>query len=122
MKTLMHSVKKLDAPHEYTFLSVAGITTVLNLAAVGITVREGLPRVPYATAMDVFLIMCLLYATAALIEYAAVNYFTKLMPMEGGMDEDDDNIEQVIILTTEHVMNLNEHVMNISKQVINLTK
>ncbi|KAK7463217.1 hypothetical protein BaRGS_00038226 [Batillaria attramentaria] len=48
-----------------------GVTTILSLAAVGMTVREGLPRVPYATALDVFQYMCLVYAMAALIEYAA---------------------------------------------------
>ncbi|XP_076468405.1 gamma-aminobutyric acid receptor subunit alpha-3-like [Babylonia areolata] len=67
-----------------------GVTTILNLVAVGMTVREGLPRVPYATALDVFQYMCLVYAIAALIEYAAVNYFTKLMPKEGGMDEEEE--------------------------------
>ncbi|XP_076447112.1 gamma-aminobutyric acid receptor subunit alpha-6-like isoform X2 [Babylonia areolata] len=69
-----------------------GVTTILSLAAVGMTVREGLPRVPYATALDVFQYMCLVYAMAALIEYAAVNYFTKLLPKEGGLDEDEEEV------------------------------
>ena len=69
------------------------MTTILSLAAVGMTVREGLPPVPYATALDVFQYMCLVYAMAALIEYAAVNYFTKLMPKEGGLDDDDEEEE-----------------------------
>ncbi|XP_070198142.1 gamma-aminobutyric acid receptor subunit alpha-2-like [Littorina saxatilis] len=71
-----------------------GVTTILSLAAVGMTVREGLPRVPYATALDVFQYMCLVYAMAALIEYAAVNYFTKLMPKEGGLDEEEEEEEE----------------------------
>ena len=71
-----------------------GVTTILSLAAVGMTVREGLPRVPYATALDVFQYMCLVYAMAALIEYAAVNYFTKLLPKEGGLDEEEE--EEVV--------------------------
>lgn len=70
------------------------MTTILSLAAVGMTVREGLPRVPYATALDVFQYMCLVYAMAALIEYAAVNYFTKLMPKEGGLDEEEEEEEE----------------------------
>ena len=44
------------------------------------TVREGLPRVPYATALDIFLNVCLVYNLSALIEYAGVNYFTKTGP------------------------------------------
>ncbi|BFZ24316.1 hypothetical protein BsWGS_27355 [Bradybaena similaris] len=69
-----------------------GVTTILSTAAIGMTVREGLPRVPYATALDVFLNVCVVYEMAALIEYAAVNYFTKLMPKEGGADEDEDEV------------------------------
>ncbi|KAL8558963.1 hypothetical protein ACOMHN_028275 [Nucella lapillus] len=71
-----------------------GVTTILNLVALGMTVREGLPRVPYATAVDVFQYMCLVYAIAALIEYAAVNYFTKILPKEGGLDEEEEEEEE----------------------------
>jgi hypothetical protein len=52
--------------------------------------REGLPRVGYATALDVYLNVCIVYDMAAMIEYAAVNYFTKLIPKEGGKDEDEE--------------------------------
>ena len=45
--------------------------------------------------MDVFQYMCLGYAIAAFIEYAAVNYFTKLLPVEGGTDEEDDDDDDV---------------------------
>ncbi|GFN81639.1 gamma-aminobutyric acid receptor subunit alpha-6 [Plakobranchus ocellatus] len=74
-----------------------GVTTILSTAAIGMTVREGLPRVPYATALDVFLNVCIVYEMAALIEYAAVNYFTKLMPKEGSLEEDqeEENAEPV---------------------------
>ncbi|XP_055895735.1 gamma-aminobutyric acid receptor subunit alpha-2-like [Biomphalaria glabrata] len=75
---------------------VLGVTTILTTSAIGITVREGLPRVPYPTALDVFLIMCIVYQMAAFIEYAAVNYFTKLMPLEGGADDDDDEADNLI--------------------------
>ena len=56
------------------------------------TVREGLPRVSYATALDMYLNVCVIYEMAAMIEYAAVNYFTKIMPLEGGKDEDEDQV------------------------------
>ena len=39
--------------------------------------RNELPRVPYATALDWFLIMCFVFVIAALLECAGVHYFTK---------------------------------------------
>lgn len=75
-------------------MMILGATTILSLAAMGITIREGLPRVPYATALDVFHNLCMVYLMAALIEYAAVNYFTKLMPKEGGLEDDEDEEEE----------------------------
>lgn len=54
------------------------------------TVREGLPRVPYATALDIFLNMCLVYNLSALIEYAGVNYFTKTGPGSPPENEEDE--------------------------------
>ncbi|KAH3834075.1 hypothetical protein DPMN_107393 [Dreissena polymorpha] len=54
------------------------------------TVREGLPRVSYATALDTYLNVCIVFEMAAMIEYAAVNYFTKVLPLEGGADSDEE--------------------------------
>lgn len=70
-----------------------GVTTILSTAAIGMTVREGLPRVPYATALDVFLNVCILYEMAALIEYAAVNYFLMLIPKEGEVEEEEEEVD-----------------------------
>ncbi|XP_059150903.1 gamma-aminobutyric acid receptor subunit alpha-1-like [Physella acuta] len=81
-----------------------GVTTILTTAAISMTVREGLPRVPYPTALDVFLNMCILYQMAAFIEYAAVNYFTKLMPKEGGLDSDDDDADDVMFANKKATM------------------
>ncbi|XP_048773354.2 gamma-aminobutyric acid receptor alpha-like [Ostrea edulis] len=67
-----------------------GVTTVLSTAAVGLIQRDGLPRVPYATALDVFLNVCIFYNLAAIVQYAAVNYFTKILPKEGGSSDDED--------------------------------
>ncbi|XP_061189072.1 gamma-aminobutyric acid receptor subunit alpha-1-like [Saccostrea echinata] len=66
-----------------------GVTTILSTAAVGLIQRDGLPRVPYATALDVFLIVCICYNLAAIIQYAAVNYFTKIIPKEGSTSDDE---------------------------------
>ena len=67
------------------------MTTILATAGIGMTVREGLPRVSYATALDMYLNVCIFYLMAAMIEYAGVNYFTKVMPLEGGADETDED-------------------------------
>ncbi|XP_052796497.1 gamma-aminobutyric acid receptor alpha-like [Mya arenaria] len=72
-----------------------GVTTILATAGIGMTVREGLSRVSYATALDTYLNVCVVYEMAAMIEYAAVNYFTKVLPLEGGADSSDEEIENV---------------------------
>ncbi|XP_060573536.1 gamma-aminobutyric acid receptor subunit alpha-6-like isoform X3 [Ruditapes philippinarum] len=72
-----------------------GVTTILATAGIGMTVREGLPRVSYATALDTYLNACVLYEMAAMIEYAAVNYFTKVLPVDGGVSSDEDEEEIV---------------------------
>lgn len=73
-----------------------GVTTILSTAAVGLIQRDGLPRVPYATALDVFLNVCIFYNLAAIIQYSAVNYFTKILPKEGGASDDEDETENVL--------------------------
>jgi hypothetical protein len=73
----------------------SGVTTILATAGIGMTVREGLPRVSYATALDTYLNACVLYEMAAMIEYAAVNYFTKVLPVDGGVSSDEDEEEIV---------------------------
>ena len=60
----------------YLFL-ILGITTLLTTTTITITVRTGLPKVSYSTALDIFLLMCFSFVFAALVEYAGVNYFTK---------------------------------------------
>ncbi|CAD5125068.1 DgyrCDS13308 [Dimorphilus gyrociliatus] len=54
-----------------------GTTTLLTTCTIGITGREGIPKVSYSTALDIFLVMCFCFVFAALVEYAGVNYFTK---------------------------------------------
>ncbi|XP_076071906.1 gamma-aminobutyric acid receptor subunit alpha-6-like [Mytilus galloprovincialis] len=67
-----------------------GVTTILSTASTGMMVRDGLPRVPYATALDVYLNVCIVYNLAAMIEYAAVNYFTKIIPKEGSTSDSEE--------------------------------
>uniref|UniRef100_A0A667YVL9 Gamma-aminobutyric acid type A receptor subunit alpha4 n=1 Tax=Myripristis murdjan TaxID=586833 RepID=A0A667YVL9_9TELE len=56
--------------------TVLGITTVLTMTTLSISARHSLPKVSYATAMDWFIAVCFAFVFSALIEFAAVNYFT----------------------------------------------
>lgn len=58
--------------------SLLGITTVLTMTTLSISARHSLPKVSYATAMDWFIAVCFAFVFSALIEFAAVNYFTNL--------------------------------------------
>ncbi|KAL7979641.1 hypothetical protein Chor_004799 [Crotalus horridus] len=57
--------------------TVFGVTTVLTMTTLSISARNSLPKVAYATAMDWFMAVCYAFVFSALIEFAAVNYFTK---------------------------------------------
>ncbi|XP_069619889.1 gamma-aminobutyric acid receptor subunit alpha-6 isoform X3 [Ranitomeya imitator] len=56
--------------------TVFGITTVLTMTTLSISARHSFPKVSYATAMDWFIAVCFAFVFSALIEFAAVNYFT----------------------------------------------
>ncbi len=60
-----------------SLLIFAGITTLLTTCTIALTGREGIPKVSYSTALDIFLLMCFSFVFAALVEYAGVFYFTK---------------------------------------------
>ncbi|XP_078658904.1 uncharacterized protein LOC144904140 [Branchiostoma floridae x Branchiostoma belcheri] len=51
-----------------------GIMTVLTMTNLDATVRQGLPKISYVKAIDVYLVGCLIFVFGALLEYAAVNY------------------------------------------------
>lgn len=50
-----------------------GLLTVLTTTTMSGGARESLPRVSYIKAIDVWMIMCLIFVFASLIEYAVVN-------------------------------------------------
>ncbi|XP_078737282.1 gamma-aminobutyric acid receptor subunit alpha-6-like [Lampetra fluviatilis] len=56
--------------------TVFDITTVLTMTTQSISARGSLPKVSYATAMDWFIAVCFAFVFSALVEFAAVNYFT----------------------------------------------
>ena len=62
----------------FLFCLVLGITTVLTMTTLSISARHSLPKVSYATAMDWFIAVCFAFVFSALIEFAAVNYFTNV--------------------------------------------
>ncbi|KAJ6668074.1 hypothetical protein lerEdw1_016395 [Lerista edwardsae] len=61
-----------------TVFGMLRITTVLTMTTLSISARHSLPKVSYATAMDWFIAVCFAFVFSALIEFAAVNYFTNL--------------------------------------------
>ncbi|XP_072256814.1 gamma-aminobutyric acid receptor subunit alpha-6 isoform X2 [Pyxicephalus adspersus] len=65
--------------------TVAGITTVLTMTTLSISARHSFPKVSYATAMDWFIAVCFAFVFSALIEFAAVNYFTNLQAQKAMM-------------------------------------
>ncbi|XP_023701660.1 gamma-aminobutyric acid receptor subunit alpha-2 isoform X2 [Cryptotermes secundus] len=56
-----------------------GVTTVLSMTTIGFGGRAQMPRVSYATALDSFVIICFSFVFAVMIEYAAINFFDKIV-------------------------------------------
>lgn len=54
-----------------------GVTTVLTMAFSSVDNRKDLPKVPYATALDIYVNGCFAFVTATIIQFAMVHYFTK---------------------------------------------
>ena len=50
-----------------------GLLTVLTTTTMSGSARESLPKVSYIKAIDIWMIMCLVFVFASLIEYAFVN-------------------------------------------------
>ena len=50
-----------------------GLTTVLTTTTISVGINESLPRVSYIKAIDIWMITCLIFVFAALLEYAFVN-------------------------------------------------
>ncbi|KAJ8297629.1 hypothetical protein KUTeg_024160 [Tegillarca granosa] len=55
-----------------------GTTTVLTMTFLALDSRSDLPRVSYATALDLYIAMCFLFVLATILEFAVVHHFTKI--------------------------------------------
>ena len=55
-----------------------GILTFLTTVTIGLSGRSDLPKLDYLTALDIYILMTMGYVLAAFVEYAGVNYFTKI--------------------------------------------
>jgi len=57
-----------------------GLLTVLTTTTMSAGARASLPRVSYIKAIDVWMIVCLVFVFASLIEYAVVNVLSRKAP------------------------------------------
>lgn len=57
-----------------------GLLTVLTTTTMSAAARASLPRVSYIKAIDVWMIICLIFVFASLIEYAVVNVMSRKQP------------------------------------------
>ena len=68
-------IVKTDAPARCGL----GITTILSVTKIGFGGGKGKPQVGYPTAMDVFVIICLMSVFAALCEFVVMNFISVTM-------------------------------------------
>ncbi|XP_077988520.1 glycine receptor subunit alpha-2-like [Glandiceps talaboti] len=51
-----------------------GTTIILTVTTQAISVHSSLPKVSYVTAMDIWMLACLVFVVASLVQYAVVNF------------------------------------------------
>ncbi|XP_063303564.1 gamma-aminobutyric acid receptor subunit alpha-6 isoform X1 [Pelobates fuscus] len=81
--------------------TVAGITTVLTMTTLSISARHSFPKVSYATAMDWFIAVCFAFVFSALIEFAAVNYFTNLQSQKAMMKAVKESVLSAVTVPSD---------------------
>jgi ATP/ADP translocase len=65
-----------NASRMYVVFSV-GTTTVLTMAFLALDSRSDLPRVKYATALDLYIGLCFVFVLSAIVQFAIVHRYTK---------------------------------------------
>ena len=84
------------------------MTTVLTLTTLCLDTRNDLPKVPYATALDCFVILCFGFVLASLLEFAGVHYFTKSGSGEVSRDpESEDEMQETSLATHTLITSVN---------------
>ena len=83
----------------------AGIMTILTMTFLWLEARTDLPKVPYLTALDIFVFLSFSFIFLSIIEFATVHYYTKYGSGEcyfiGEDDDNDDNNEDSNISDSE---------------------
>lgn len=94
---------------QYFIMSLihTGTTTVLTMTFLALDTRDELPRVTYATALDLYVAMCFIFVLSTLVQFAIVHLFTK----KGHSDtctsppyvdsSDDENVHVSLFLLAE---------------------
>ena len=79
----------------YVVFSV-GTTTVLTMAFLALDSRSDLPRVKYATALDLYIAVCFVFVLSAIVQFAIVHRYTKHGhgDVEPRYDNDDEDEEE----------------------------
>jgi gamma-aminobutyric acid receptor subunit alpha len=81
----------------------SGVTTVLTLIFVIIEGKKDLPKVSYATALDLFLAVCFIFVFSTLFEFALVHYYTKART--GDLNENMRELEDYVIQVCLFIFN-----------------
>lgn len=92
------------------------------MTTLSISARHSFPKVSYATAMDWFMAVCFAFVFSALIEFAAVNYFTNVQTQKAPrnapsaasppvtISKAKEPLEAGIVLVTVYFTNLTHHI------------
>ncbi|XP_070553903.1 gamma-aminobutyric acid receptor subunit alpha-2-like [Ptychodera flava] len=54
-----------------------GVLTILAITTLGWSIKDTLPKVSYAKSLDWYLALCFTFVLGSLVEFAAVNFFSK---------------------------------------------
>lgn len=74
---------------------------MLTMTFLGLDSRNDLPRVPYITALDVYVAMCFVFVISTIIQFASVHYFTKLGfgdPLLAPIPSSDSDTEEELVI------------------------
>ena len=92
--TDIHTDTTLQKLVDLLMIYNSGTTTVLTMTFLGIDNRQDLPKVSYATALDIFVAVSWVFVLATVIQFAAVHFFTKYGTGEQYLDDLSDDEDQ----------------------------